>query len=58
MEKLMQSMFILHAYLIQNDQSKHDFIECFTSMIHLMTFLENHPEVTKKQITMHDVNPL
>jgi len=54
----MQSIFILHAYLIQNDQSKHDFIECFTSMIHLMAFLEKHPEVTKKQITMHDVNPL
>ena len=58
MEKTMQSIFILYAYLIEEDQSKHDFIECFTTIEHLTTFLQNHPNVVKTQITMHDINPI
>lgn len=51
----MQNIFILHATL---EKSKHTFMELFTSMENLNTFLNNHPEVTKLEITLHDLNPI
>ena len=50
----MQQIFILWA---TETSSGHEFIELFTSIEKLTTYLQNHPEVVKTQLTMHEVNP-
>ena len=37
-------------------ETKHEFIQLFTSIENLNIFLDNHPNVTKLEITLHDIN--
>jgi hypothetical protein len=50
----MQTIYILHANI---PTTKHSFMELFTSLENLNTFLNNHPEVQKSSITLHETNP-
>ena len=47
-------IYILHA---TNTKHNEQFIELFTSIKSLNTFLNNHPYVSKQQITGHELNP-
>ena len=49
----MQTIYILHA---QTTNPNHKFIELFQSIQSLNTFLNNNPQVTKTEITLHEVN--
>lgn len=49
-------MYILHATHTQFGYI-HKFIELFSSRELITTYLNNHPEVTKVEITYHDINP-
>jgi hypothetical protein len=50
----MTTIYILHANI---PSSKHSFMELFTSLENLNLFLNNHPEVQKSSITLHETNP-
>ena len=49
------TIYILHATITQTN---HQFIELFTSIELLNTYLQTHPELTMREITLHEVNPL
>jgi len=49
------TIYILHATITQTN---HQFIELFTSIELLNTYLQAHPELTMHEITLHEVNPL
>jgi hypothetical protein len=51
----MTNIYILHATITQTN---HQFIELFTSIELLNSFLQAHPECTKHEITLHEINPL
>ena len=48
-------IYILHATITE---TKHEFIQLFTSIENLNIFLDNHPNVTKSEITLHDINAI
>lgn len=48
------TIYILHANIIKQN---HTFMELFTSLENLNLFLNNHPEVKKSSITLHEINP-
>jgi len=47
-------IIILHAII---PETNHTFTELFTNIENLNTFLNNHPNVTKQEITLHEINP-
>jgi hypothetical protein len=49
------SIYILHA---KNTQSNHTFIELFSNPELITQFLNNHPNIIKTEITLHEINPL
>jgi hypothetical protein len=51
----MSNIYILHA---KNVQSNHTFIELFSSEELLNKFLSNHPNISKLEITLHEINPI
>jgi hypothetical protein len=51
----MTNIYILHATITQTN---HQFIELFTSIELLNSFIQAHPELTVQQTTLHEVNPL
>lgn len=38
-------------------ETNHKFIEHFTTIENINIFLNNHPNVTKLEITFHEINP-
>lgn len=48
------NLFILWAII---PETNHTFMEIFTTIENLNTFLNNHPEVQKTSITLHELNP-
>lgn len=51
----MSTIYILHAY---KPEQNHHFIELFTSIELLNSYLKNHPTLILKEITLHETNPL
>ena len=49
------NIYILHATITQTN---HEFIELFTSLNNLNEFTKAHPEITMREITLHEVNPI
>jgi hypothetical protein len=49
------NIFILSATITETN---HQFIELFTSIELLNSFIQAHPEITKREITLHEVNPI
>lgn len=50
----MQNIYTLWAI---NTQTNHQFMELFTNIQNLNTFLSNYPYIQKQQITLHELNP-
>jgi len=50
----MTTIYILHATITQTN---HQFIELFTSTELLNSYIQAHPELTKREITIHFTNP-
>ncbi len=48
-------IYILHATITQTN---HQFIELFTSTELLNSFIKAHPELTMREITLHETNPI
>lgn len=57
LNNLFMDIFILHAYHHDFD-IRHEFIELFSSNEEVEKYLNNHPEVTMKEVTLHELNPL
>jgi hypothetical protein len=49
------NIYILHATITQTN---HQFIELFTSTELLNSFIKAHPELTVREITLHETNPI
>lgn len=49
------NMYILHAI---NILTNHKFIELFTCEQLLESYLENHIQIKKLEITIHEINPI
>ena len=47
-------IYILHA---TNTQTNHEFIELFTTDELLKKYIKAHPELTVREITLHETNP-
>ena len=53
----MKTIYQLHATTIHNN-SYHKFSEFFTSISKLEKFISKNPKIVKKQITLHEINPI
>jgi hypothetical protein len=50
----MTNIYILHATITQTN---HQFIELFTTNELLNKYIKAHPELTVREITLHETNP-
>jgi hypothetical protein len=51
-------VYLLHAKRPYEDNSNfHHFVEAFTDMTKVNEYLAKHPDVTKKEVTLHEVDP-
>lgn len=45
------------VYVLWAQSGEHRFSEIFTSPEKVEEYLKNHPDVVKKEVTMHELNP-
>ena len=50
------AVYILYGFHF-NFGEKHEFIEIFSSLAKVNQYLVNHPEITKQEIAIFDIDP-